>query len=311
MEHELIRWLAERVRPHPQVPLGIGDDAALLRFSPECQTVATTDMLMDGVDFVLASDAPQRIGRKALAVNLSDLAAMAAKPVAALVSLALPRAGRGGEGALALAQQLYEGMLPLAEEFGLALAGGDTNVWEGPLVLSITALGDVAPGKAFLRSGGQPGDELLVTGSLGGSRIAKQFNFTPRIREALRLAQIAAVHAAQDLSDGLLLDLSRLAAASGCGAELHLAQIPVSPAAVEWSFRSNSGKSPLEHACSDGEDFELLLALPPADAERLLREQPLAAPLTRIGRLTAEPGLFGITADGTRTPLAPQGYLHA
>jgi thiamine-monophosphate kinase len=227
MEHELIRWLIGRTSRHPQVPMGIGDDAALLQFTQGAQTVATTDMLMDGVDFVLGSDAPHRIGRKALAVNLSDLAAMAAKPVAALVSLAIPRSGVAGGGSLALAQQLYEGILPLAEEFGVALAGGDTNVWEGPLVLSITALGEVAPGKAFLRSGGKPGDELLVTGSLGGSRLAKQFDFTPRIREALQLGQIAAVHAAQDVSDGLLLDLSRLAAASGCGAELQLAQIPV------------------------------------------------------------------------------------
>src|SRR5207248_8962470 len=127
-----------------------------------------------------AEHAPEQIGRKALAVNLSDLAAMAAKPVAALVALALPR--QGGE---KIAKELYEGLLPLAAEFDCPVAGGDTNSWDGPLVISVTALGEVPPDRRWLRSGAHPGYAILVTGHFGGSILGPQFSFTPRVKEAL------------------------------------------------------------------------------------------------------------------------------
>lgn len=231
MENDLVRWFRENLPAHPRLLVGAGDDAAILRMSDEANLVATTDMLMDGVDFVLAEHEPERIGRKALAVNLSDLAAMAAQPVAALVSLALPR--RGGE---ALAKQLYAGMLPLAAQFDCPLAGGDTNSWDGPLVISITALGEVPPQRRWRRSGARPGDLLLVTGSFGGSILGKQFDFTPRIREALWLAEHAEIHA-MDVSDGLSLDLARLIEASGCGATLEEELIPIARAAHELNKR--------------------------------------------------------------------------
>src|SRR5881227_3924542 len=173
--------------------VGLGDDAAVLRVSNDANLVATTDMLMDGVDFELGRHEAERIGRKALAVNLSDLAAMAAAPLSALVSLALPR--QGGE---SLAKRLYEGMLPLAAEFDCPIAGGDTNSWAGPLVISVTALGEVTPERRWLRSGAQPGDAIVVTGHFGGSILGQQFDFIPRIREALWLAENVTVHAAID-----------------------------------------------------------------------------------------------------------------
>src|SRR4029450_4789385 len=180
MERDLVRWLCERLPGHPRMLVGPGDDAAILRLSAQSNLVATTDMLMDGVDFELARHDPKRVGRKALAVSLSDLAAMAAAPVAALVSLALPR--RGGE---ALAKRLYEGILPLAAEFDCPIAGGDTNSWDGPLVISVTDLGGVPPGRRWWRNGARPGDVIVVTGSFGGSILGKQFDFQPRVREAL------------------------------------------------------------------------------------------------------------------------------
>jgi thiamine-monophosphate kinase len=303
MERDFLRRLLPRLPGHPRLLLGPGDDAALLALAKDNACVVTTDMLMDGVDFQLSQHDARRIGRKSLAVNLSDLAAMAARPVGAVISLALPRSG-GEE----LTLQLYEGLIPLAEEFEAAVAGGDTNGWDGPLVISITAIGEVIPGKEWRRSGAKLGDEILVTGSFGGSILGKHFDFTPRVQEALCLEEHYEVHAALDVSDGLSLDLARLCEASGCGAVLELGQIPIAPAAYE--LESRDGQSALDHALGDGEDFELILAVDPAVAEKLLAAQPLDVPLTRIGRFVKESGLWQQSGDGPPQSLAPRGYEH-
>jgi thiamine-monophosphate kinase len=305
MERDLVRWLCNRLPSHERLLTGAGDDAAILRVSAGRDLVATTDMLMDGVDFELTRHDLEQIGRKALAVNLSDLAAMAAEAVAALVSVALPR--RGGED---LAKRLFEGMLPLAAEYDCPIAGGDTNSWDGPLVVSVTALGEVPHQRRWLRSGARPGDAILVTGQFGGSILGKQFSFTPRVREALWLAENATVHAAIDVSDGLSLDLSRVCEASGCGAVLDLTSIPVAAAAEELVQQSADDSTPLDHALADGEDFELVLAVPEDRAARLVAEQPLAVPLTRVGMFIAEQGLFARGKDGQRESITPRGYEH-
>lgn len=156
METEFLGWLRTRLPASPWLRLGPGDDAAVLRLGETrdlpANVIVTTDLLTDGIDFRVGSDAPGCIGRKALAVNLSDLAAMAAIPRAALFSVALPR-----DGALELAQALYEGILPLAEQFQVAIAGGDTNTWDGGLVICVTAMGVPGPGGVLKRSGGQTG----------------------------------------------------------------------------------------------------------------------------------------------------------
>jgi thiamine-monophosphate kinase len=285
--------------------VGPGDDAAILRVGAEANVVATTDMLMEGVDFALARHEPERIGRKALAVNLSDLAAMAAVPVAALVSLCLPR--KGGE---ELAKRLLEGMVPLAAELDCPIAGGDTNSWEGPLVISVTALGEVPPERRWRRSGARPGDAILVTGEFGGSILRKQFDFRPRVREALWLAENATVHAAIDVSDGLSLDLSRICEASGCGAVIDLASVPITGAAEQLAGQLRDGTTALDHALGDGEDFELIVAIPADEAEELVAKQPLDVPLTRIGTFVSEAGLFSAGEGGKREPLTPRGYEH-
>jgi thiamine-monophosphate kinase len=303
MERDFVRWLCTRLPQHSRLSMGIGDDAAILRLSAGANLVATTDMLMDGVDFMLPQHDAERIGRKALAVNLSDLAAMAARPVAALVSVALPQ--QGGE---RLARRLYEGMLPLTAEFDCPIAGGDTNSWDGPLVISVTALGEVPHDRRWLRSGARPGDAILVTGEFGGSILGRQFDFQPRVKEALWLAEHSNVHAAIDVSDGLSLDVSRICDASDCGAEIDLRRIPVSAAAEELARQD--GTIPLNQALGDGEDFELILAVSQSEADKLLAQQPLGVRLTQIGHFTAEPGLFAPANDGTREPLAPRGYEH-
>jgi thiamine-monophosphate kinase len=305
MERELVRYLCERLPAHPRLLIGAGDDAAILRLPERANLVATTDMVMEGVDFVLGQHEVERIGRKALAVNLSDLAAMAAMPLAALVSVSLPR--QGGE---ALAKQLYDGMLPLAAEFDCPIAGGDTNSWDGPLVISVTALGVVPPERRWRRSGALAGDAILVTGQFGGSIIGRQFDFAPRVAEAQWLAEHSKVHAAIDVSDGLSLDLARLCEASGCGALLDLADIPVAAAARQLAEQLRDGSTPLDHALSDGEDFELILTMPPDAAESVLAEQPLDAPLTKIGTITREAGLHAIDDEGQIRMVAPRGYEH-
>ncbi|MBI84674.1 MAG: thiamine-monophosphate kinase [Planctomycetaceae bacterium] len=305
MEFEFIDWLRKRLPDHPSLVLGPGDDAAILNLGRHSDCVVTSDLLTDQVDFDLRETDAARIGRKALAVNLSDLAAMAAEPVAAIVSLALPR-----DGALALAKQLYEGLLPLAEDFQLSIAGGDTNCWNGPLALSITAIGRVTSQGPFLRSMACPGDELIVTGCLGGSILGKHLDFNPRVNEALLLNKQYDIHAAIDISDGLSLDLFRLVSESGCGAEIQLDQIPVSEPACELAQMKNNGQTPLAHALSDGEDFELILAVPRDEAARLLQEQPLEVPLTRIGRCINDSGLWSINSGGVRAVLPAEGFEH-
>ena len=163
MESEFVDWLRPRAPRSPALLLGIGDDAALLAMQSQ-RCVVTSDMLMDGVDFVLQDVDPCRVGRKALAVNLSDLAAMAAQPVVAIISIAIPI----GFPPRSL-EAIYEGIFDLAREFGVAVAGGDTNSWKHPLAISVTALGEPTERGVVARRGATPGDAIMVTGSLGGS----------------------------------------------------------------------------------------------------------------------------------------------
>jgi thiamine-monophosphate kinase len=304
MERQFIAWLRERLPPHPLLRLGLGDDAAVLRLADVKECVITVDMLTDQVDFRLAETNPRLIGRKALAANLSDLAAMAAKPLAAVIALALPRSG-----ALELAMALYEGLLPLAEQYELAIAGGDTNTWDGPLAISITLLGEVTGRGPLRRDGAKSGDRILVTGSFGGSILGRHLDVEPRVREALALHARYELHAGTDVSDGLSLDLSHILEESHCGAVLHASKVPIDEDAYRLAEQQADGSTALDHALSDGEDYELILAVPPGDAERMLAERPVGVPLTDIGEFIAEPGLW-IQDDQRRRPLTPRGWEH-
>jgi thiamine-monophosphate kinase len=299
-EFDYIRWLRSQIAASNRVRVGIGDDCAVLTPTVH-ETLITTDMLLDGSHFRLAEVGARRVGRKALAVNLSDIAAMGGRPTAAVVSLGLPRAN-----ANSIAEDLFRGMNPLAEEFGVVIAGGDTNTWNGPLVVSITLLGEPGPAGPILRSGAKPGDWLLVTGSLGGSILGKQFDFTPRVHETLALQLHSRPHAMIDISDGLAADVGHMAEESGQGFVLFAECIPISEAARQIG----DDLSPLDHALGDGEDFELAFTVDPADGQRLLDEQPLAGvPITHIGLCVPEPGLY-LESAGRREPLPPRGYTH-
>lgn len=305
METAFIAWLRDHLPAHPQLHLGPGDDAAVLSWASGRDIVLTTDLLTDGVDFHVRTCQPWQIGRKAVAVNLSDLAAMACRPIAVVVSLALPRAG-----AAELARALYHGILDIALKYDVAIAGGDTNTWDGGLVVSVAALGQVTARGPLRRDRARPGDHILVTGRFGGSLLGKHFSFEPRVNAALLLHQQFELHAGIDVSDGLSLDLSRLAVASGCGAAVALETVPIDPAARELAAREADGRSALDHALSDGEDFELILTAAPGEAARMLDQQPLEVPITRIGQMIAQPGLWQLANDGALKPLVPRGFEH-
>lgn len=308
MELDFVAAILSRIPADARLEVPPGDDAAVLRPPAGRRTVVTVDMLMEGTDFILGPDCPPRlVGHKALAVNLSDLAAMAARPEAAVVAVALPR--HHGD---SLGRGLLEGILATAAAHGVTLAGGDTNAWDGPLAISITAIGSVAPGRAWRRDGAMAGDLLVVSGSCGGSLLGRHLSVAPRVREALMIADRFTVHAAIDVSDGLSLDTARLMQASGAAAVIDLDSIPIHADAMRMAGLPGDARTPLDHALSDGEDFELVLALPADEARRLVAEAPalIGLPFTVIGEVVAGAGLSARAADGTTTPLEPRGFVH-
>jgi thiamine-monophosphate kinase len=296
-ELAFIEWLRRQTPAVPSVTVGPGDDASVLAGTGDANLIVTTDMLLEGSCFQLSKAGPRRVGRKAFAVNLSDLAAMAARPLAAVVSVGLPR-----DGGAILAKELFLGMKTIADEYQVPIVGGDTNSWNGPLTISVTMLGTATANGTVLRNGAKPGDCLFVTGPLGGSILGHHLDFTPRVREALALHQLVDVHAMIDISDGFALDLHRLCRESGCGAEIDAQKIPIAAAAYEM----NDEAAPIQHALSDGEDFELLFAVSMDDAEVLLRQTQI--PVFAVGRCV-EQGM-SILMDGAARPLVPLGYEH-
>jgi thiamine-monophosphate kinase len=308
-EFGLIDWIRRRERtrpsPNPLAKLGIGDDCAILDVGSRLDLLVTTDMLMDGRHFRLEEDGPEQVGYKALAVNLSDIAAMAGVPRAALVAIALPQP-RAGD----LARGIYAGLTTLADRFGVDLIGGDTNAWNGPLVISVTLIGEATARGSVCRSGATPGDAILVTGPLGGSLHAgRHLHPQPRVAEALALHESAPLHAMIDISDGLSSDLSHILSESGgLGAVLNETEVPIHPDALLLS--RSSGVPAIQHALSDGEDFELCVVVSAGDAARLLAEPPPGTTLFRVGEITEAPGLRLRSSRGDVQPISPRGFDH-
>ena len=274
-EFAFIDWLRRRTPADPRVPVGPGDDCAVLA-RPPGDLLVSTDLLTEGVDFLLAECGPRAVGRKAMGVNLSDLAAMAGTPLGAVVAVALPPGG------MAVAMELHAGLREVADRFDCPLVGGDTNSWAGGLVVTVTVFGTPTGRGPVLRSGARPGDWLFVTGPLGGSILGRHLSPTPRIPEAVALHAAVQLRALIDLSDGLARDAGHF----GIGIVLDPAAVPVHPDAERLA--ATSGRTPLHHALTDGEDFELLFAVSPADGERLLRNAPV--PVWKVGECVAGAG---------------------
>ncbi|MEE3284207.1 MAG: thiamine-phosphate kinase [Planctomycetota bacterium] len=297
----MIEWIRRRTGPHPRVDVGIGDDAAVLSWPTTHPALVAIDMLVENVHFDLSLASPEQVGHKALAVNLSDIAAMGGRPLAAVVSVALPPGSEHG-----LGQRLHEGLITLAEETNVALVGGDTTATDGPLVVSVTVIGTPLEGGPILRSGARPGDRLLVTGCLGNSRERHHLDFSPRLAESAGLVESGGLHAMIDISDGLAADLHHVLTASGVGARLHAGDIPIR----EPDTPDRDGRTPLAHAVADGEDFELLVAVEPRIAEQLVAAPPCGTPLSDIGEIVTGSGAELVMPNGHVVPLPPLGYEH-
>lgn len=308
-EFRLIDRIRQLAGEAPGVLIGIGDDAAAVEFESGRPAVVTSDMLLEGVHFEIPPATPRDVGRKSINVNLSDLAAMAALPKYAVVSVCLPRDRPIGD-------ELMEGIVEAAAEFDVAIIGGDTNAWDGPLIVSVTALGEAHPKGLVTRSGATPGDWICVTGELGGSLAARHLSFTPRVREARFLHEAASLTAMLDVSDGLVADLFHILEESAppeensleeesCGAVLNAEAIPISEAARSLA----DDRTPLQRALGDGEDFELLFTLPAKEGQQLLARSDLPVRISRIGEIVARAGCWLRMGD-SETELPRLGWTH-
>ena len=316
-EFELIERFFRRPTRHSV--LGVGDDAALLAPSPGALLAVSVDMLVSGRHFFADVD-PEALGHKTLAVNLSDLAAMGAKPRWALLAGALPEADSNWLAAFA------RGFFALADAFEVDLVGGDTT--RGPLNLCVTILGEVPAGEALLRSGARQGDAIYVSGTLGDAALAVAHHRglisletdelrrceaallrpTPRVALGERLRGVAS--AAIDLSDGLAGDLGHVLDASGVGATLQLAAIPRSEA-LNLRLRGTERALVLECLLAGGDDYELCFTAPESratDVDALARALPLA--LTRIGVIEKRAGLAVVDEEGRALPSLPRAFDH-
>lgn len=303
MEHKLIHAM-QRYLKGQRAPL---DDCAVLSkgelgVGDGCDQLVTSDMLMDGVHFLTAEQPLSQIGYKAMAVNISDIAAMAGTAKQAFISLALPSA-LATEAAIA---ELYSGLSRCAEPFGVVLAGGDTNIWQGPLVISVTLLGSAPSGGAILRRGAKSGDRVLVTGALGGSLSrGRHLSFTPRIAAAKWLAERVALRGMADISDGLATDLRHIMALSGVGITLDGAAIP-----IHDDVPAGDAQQRLYAALTDGEDFELVFCCSPEDAKALASEPNPPVPCRDIGVCCEDHRELRLNFQGQETAFRRHGYRH-
>jgi len=308
-EFELIRRLTRSLPANAAVVTGAGDDCAVLDLGvPDQLILFKTDAVVEGFHFTRETP-PEKIGRKALARCLSDIAAMAGTPTAALVTLGLPETFDPD-----FVARIYAGLNALAEQHQVAVVGGETTTNPGGILISIALLGLVGRGKQILRGGARAGDAIFVTGELGGSLAGKHLDFAPRLAEARWLAEHFHLHAMLDVSDGLAGDLRHILEAGQVGAEILQSALPVSRAA---KLRANppgspgsSHKSAALAALTDGEDFELLFTVASRDAVKLLdawRKKFPELKLSCIGKIVAGEGILLRNRTGTHR-FAASGY---
>ncbi|MGO8764576.1 MAG: thiamine-phosphate kinase [Limisphaerales bacterium] len=283
-EFELISKLTRALPANENMVVGCGDDCAVLDIGvPDKFVLFKTDAIVEGIHFT-ADTAPEKIGRKALARCLSDIAAMAGTPNAAVITLGLPKNFDA-----AFITRIYDGLNDLAKKSGVAVVGGETTENPERIFISVALLGTVARGKEVLRSGAKVGDAIFVTGELGGSILEKHLEFEPRMAEARWLAENFPIHAMIDLSDGLAGDLRHILKRSGVGADILKSAVPVSRAARLLANKSG-GRPALAAALTDGEDFELLFTVAGGDAVALLdswKKQFPGLKLSCIGKIVA------------------------
>ncbi|MBC7456170.1 MAG: thiamine-phosphate kinase [Massilia sp.] len=315
-EFDLIKKFFKRDRLGEAV-LGIGDDCALLAPTPGMQLAVSSDMLVEGRHFFAGAD-PRMLGHKCLAVNLSDLAAMGAKPIGFTLALSLPSSNA------TWLEQFSSGLFELADAHHCELVGGDTT--KGPLTICITIFGELAPGRALRRDAAKAGDDIWISGTLGDARLAlasywneyalddgalaaaapRMHMPSPRVALGMALAAASAAHAAIDISDGLVGDLGHILAASGVGATLDVDALPAGPVLAaqpsEWRRR---------FCAAGGDDYELCFTAPVASRAAIAAAGVASSTaLTRVGSIDAAPGLRLVSHDGQPLALALKGFDH-
>jgi len=312
MEHEFHQWIKQQFNPpaptscNGPVILGPGDDGAVLGCDQDRSIVIATDTIAQGTHFDLEVHSLESVGRKALAVNLSDIAAMGSNPEFAVLNFMLP-----SNFGLVEAKAIFRGASQLAEQFGVAIVGGDSNRWDGKLVVGATVLGSRATSETgWSIAGAKPGHAILVTGEFGGSITGRHMTFEPRVDLANHLASNYQIAGATDASDSLSLDLNAmlLASSSPLGANLDLDAIPIASAVQEPDPSKR-----LNHALTDGEDFELILSVSAEQADLILADQWIlqnSVTLTRIGTFTDQHNQIRAIVDGETITISPKGYVH-
>jgi len=291
-EFDFINWLTSQQKTSELVQRAAGDDLAILKWASKDLLLVGVDQVLDGVHFDSKAHDPKSIGRKAMNRNLSDCAAMACLPSAAVVSVAL--ANNVG---VEYAKELYLGLKEAGDAFDCPIVGGDTASWPGKLALTVAILGKSDGIEPVTRAGAKDGDAIFVTGSLGGSLLGRHMTFAPRVQLARKLAASGKISAMIDLSDGLSRDLDHVCRASGVAAMLDAASIPIHEDATAMR---RDGRSPLEHALHDGEDYELLFTASHCD-------HPSAIVIGRIG---SGSGITIIEGDQQRV-VRPEGWQHS
>jgi len=306
-ELELLARIKPKLPVDGSVIVGAGDDCAVIDAGiPGKWQLHKTDAVVEGVHFTREAD-PKKVGRKAIARALSDIAAMAGTPRWATVSLGLP--DRFTE---ELVDMIYEGITSFAQLQEVAIVGGETVSTPERLVISVTVVGEVDRDKCVLRSGAKPGDGIWVTGEMGGSIAGHHLDFLPRLEEGRWLAANFLPTAMIDLSDGLAGDLGHLLDEANAGAELLEAALPIRRVARALARESNAAKPPLIAALTDGEDYELCFTLSPGKAVEMLDEFRQAFPETLIsciGKVIKEPGLKIKQKNGIKE-FAARGFVH-
>jgi thiamine-monophosphate kinase len=300
-EDEITGWFRQQRQLSPaEVPIGIGDDMAQIALGHGASVLITTDMLLDGTHFELKTATLEQVGYKSMATSLSDCAAMATIPVGAVVAVALPH-GWGGRPL----KELHAGVVFAADKYRCPLVGGDITSWksDGRFAVCVSMLSKPGDKPPVRRNGARVGDIICVTGSLGGSGRRRHLEFEPRVNEALKIVQIADLHAMMDISDGLSTDLNRICSQSGVGALVEAAAVPISGDA-------RCRPDPLDAALNEGEDFELLFTLAPEQWERLDRLWDDPVPIASVGRITDTGRMEIRLPDGPVRDLMPGGYDH-
>ena len=300
-EDDITRWFAQQRVPDPSVfPIGIGDDMAQVRCGGDGSVLVTTDMLLDGTHFDLATCTLEEAAGKSMAASLSDCAAMATVPLCAVAAVALPAGADADD-----LKRIHAGLTAAARPFGCELIGGDITRWiaaDGRLAINVTVLSRPSGWHPPVRrSGACVGDVICVTGPLGGSIRGRHLHFTPRVAEALAMTRAATVHAMMDITDGLVTDLNRICTQSRVGALLESARLPVSPAAAATD-------DPLGAVFYDGEDFELLLTVSAADCEKL--QALTTVTVLPIGTITDTGRIRQRLTDGRVVDVPPGGFDH-